>query len=415
MADEPNAPSAGDPGAPAPEPSGSGGGAGTPSGGHAPADWTGASSSPYSEQHRSPAGGAGGAAYGGEPFGQGGYGQPGYGQPGYGQPGYGQGWYGQPGPPPYGGPYNSGPYNSGPYGPYNSGPYGYGPYSAQGHHEGPQPPYGTYQSAPFGWSYVQPAPQRSPEERRKRTRRALTFAAVLVLALGAGIGIGAAIAPTNPAVAARALVSSSIAAVTHAGTFRYTELSTTLGVPDNIIGVAAPTGGRQLITERCTSGTNVFDLRLVKGIVYFKGNVPAVVDQLGVSSAGAGAAVGKWIKVTKGESPYRSFSLGITTKSNVSQLTSTFLALKTKTTSRTIDVLGGLNNHGKPAGAATLVISRTSKLPQTFNANEVATSGRLSLAWTFSHFGQKVRVGAPANAVSYSSLHAKTPPKTVCG
>ena len=336
-------------------------------------------------------GGQYGGPYGGDPYAEAWYRQAASGHAGHDQSGYGQA-------------------------PYGGGPYGFNPYGQQAYFGGPpQPPYGTYQSQPFGWPYVPSAPRRTPEERRKRTRRAFTFAAVLVLAVGTGIGIGAAIAPTNPTTVARALVSSSVAAVQHAGTFRYSELSTTLGVPDNIIGVAAPHGGRQLITERCTSGTNVFDLRLVNGIVYFKGNDPAVVDQLGVSAATAGAEVGKWVKVTKGESPYRSFSLGITTKSNISQLTSTFLAEKSRANSTTTDIFGGLNDHGKPIGTATLVITSASKLPRSFNASKVATAGRISLAWTFGHFGQAVHVSAPSKAVAYSSLHTKAPPKTACG
>lgn len=238
-----------------------------------------------------------------------------------------------------------------------------------------------------------------------------------------------------------ALTKSSVAAGISAGTVRYVELSTTNGVRDDISGSAAPTGGTQEITETAASGLNYFDLRLVKGIVYFRGNKPALIDQLGLTAAKATSYVNRWVSVRKGEKPYKTFADGITTKSNLSQLTSLFVADSSgsapansqaasseATSSSSADpspassqaasyqltsappdtVITGKLFDGKghpPIGTARLTVSTASLLPQSFAALAVGGNGaRLTLSWRFSDWHKAVRVKAPSGAVSYSSL-----------
>lgn len=337
---------------------------------------------------------------------------------GTGQP---HGWYGPPGQQvvPFGQPDRSRwehapPPSQAPYPP----PWG-GQFPGAGYQGGPYSP----QAAPYSWPYVPPPPPRppaSPEERRRRRRLRLAFAGLLVLAVGAGIGIGAAIAPTNPATVAQGLVNKSIAAATSAGSYRYTEHSTVLGAPDDITGDAGPAGGRQVITQRCKSGTNVFDLRLVKGVVYFRGNTPAIVDQLGVTSTRARSVAGHWVKVVKGEKPYSSFADGITAAANISQLRSTIVARASKTVAgsspQSTEIVGALSaGKGKrPIGTAALMIATSTSLPRTLQATASTTGDHYTLTWTFKNFGEKVRVAAPTNPIAYSGLHASTPSKSAC-
>lgn len=260
-------------------------------------------------------------------------------------------------------------------------------------------------------------------------RRGVAFVGVLILAVGAGIGIGAAIAPTSPATVASSLVNRAIASATKAGTYHYVELSTTLGAPDDIKGDAAPNGGRQVIKERCspvrsdtTNRTSIFDLRLVHGVVYFNGNLVAVVDELGVPATHATAVVGKWVKVVKGETTlYKTFEEGITTSSNASELRTVFIPLSSRSvpgsSPASTEVLGGLFRTTKTnstVGTAALVMDTSSGLPRTFRASAVVQTGRETLTWKFSSYGEKVHVVAPPHWVSYSSLHAKLPAKGIC-
>lgn len=363
------------------------------------------------------------------PPGPGQYGQAPYGQPPYGQGQFGQAPYAQ-GQPPYG-QGQPPPYGQGQPPPYGQGqaPYGQGqPPYGQGHYG--QPAYGGYQAQPGGyggpgsgpihygynWPYVPPRPERTPEERRKRNRRLGGLAGLFVVFLGVGILIGALIAPANPTTVASGLVSNTMAATAQAGTYHYVDLATIGGLPDNISGDAGPNGGRQVITQRCADGTNVFDLRLVKGVVYFRGNGPAVLDQLGVPKANAHAEVDKWVKVTKGEKPYTSFADGITARSNISQLKTTIVPAKSSVQDRTTKVSGYLRlSKSKADGTAALLITTATSLPRSLTGVATLTGHRYTLAWTFSHFHEKLAVTAPAHPVAFTSLHAKTPSTSVCG
>lgn len=325
-------------------------------------------------------------------------------------------------------------------------PYGsrYGPYQGPQHHPygppqspygppQPQNPYGEPQNAPpYSWPYVPPRaprPQLSPEERRRRTRRGLAFAGTILLAVGAGIGIGAAIAPTSPATVANMLVSRAITSATTARTYHYVELSTVVGEPDDIKGDAAPNGGHQLIRQRCrpvrtdtTNRTSIFDLRLVHGVVYFRGNVVALVDELGVAASRVTSLAGKWVKLVKGEKPYRTFEEGITTNSNASELRSAIFPTSSRTvlgsSPSSTEVVGAAlktKKTNETLGTAVLVMNTSTGRPLTLRASAVLQdTQQYTVSWTFSRFGEKVHVVAPPHPVSYASLHAKPPAKTTC-
>jgi hypothetical protein len=347
--------------------------------------------------------------------------------------------------PPFGDDYRwHGPSRSSYPGAETQGPYGgqYGSYQAsQSPYGTPQSPYGTPPQSPYGapqspppysWPYLPPQPPRpplSPEERRRRTRRGFALAAALVLAVGAGIGIGAAIAPTSPATLASTLVNHAISSATKAGTYHYVELSSEAGAAADITGDAAPNGGQQVIDERCspvqsgtTDRTGVFDLRLVDGVVYFRGNRVAVVDVLGVPVSRATSLVRKWVRVVKGQNPYKTFEVGITTSSNASQLRTAFIPTSSRnisaSTPPSTDVVGALFTTPKtkqPAGTATLVLNTSNGRPRTLRGSAVyQDTERYTLTWTFDNYSEKVHVVAPPHPLSYSSLGAKPPPKNAC-
>lgn len=246
----------------------------------------------------------------------------------------------------------------------------------------------------------------------------ITFLGVLLLAVGVGIGIGAWIAPTPPTTAAKSLVEKSITAAEASGAFHYAELSTESGKPFSIIGDATPDGGRQVITQIGASGTDVYDLRLVSGTVYFRGTKRALLDQIGVSTTQATSLAGKWIAVRKGAPVYKKFEEGITVSSNLSQIPNTFVAKRsvpvTGSKPAATRIVGGLfSGKGKPAvGSAAMVVTTSDSLPRTLTGKLTGGTARLTLTWTFSHFSEKVQVSAPSGAVSFGSLHAHAPRTT---
>ena len=314
-----------------------------------------------------------------------------------------------------------------------AGPYGaYPPYDPYGYGQGvPPSPYGPAQEAPpgppgyrYAWPYVPPPPPRPPAsaaDRRRRRRGVLVLTGVLVVALGAGIGIGAAIAPTSPTAVARSLLTKTMAAAAAARSYHYLERTTILGSPDDIEGIALQNGGRQLIKQRCRSGTNLFALRLVHGVVYFRGNATAVIDQLGVPATRAGTVAGRWVKITRGVSLYTTFAKGITTRSNASQLPTVIVPRLTRPVSGssppTTAIVGALNagKHKKPVGTAQLVVAASTSQPKLLRGSAVGTTGRFAVTWTWGGFGKAVSVTAPSGALTYGSLHVRPPAKNASG
>lgn len=312
---------------------------------------------------------------------------------------------------------------------------GYDPFSGrpvQGDHHGPPPyPYGAPVQGPpggygppglggqppHGWAYPSPPSRRGGQGPKVRDHPRFLLgavvAAVVALALGAGIGIGIAIAPSSPSTAAaKALFDKSLSAAAHAGTFHYVNLSVTDGQPDQIIGDASPNGGRQAITQRGPSGTDIIHLRLVNGVIYFQGNGPAVVDQLGVPASKASSVVNRWVEITRGQGPYETFAVGITTESNLAQLPTTFVPHSTQTVAGSSPpstrIVGAIASRpvDTPNGTANLVIDSSSSLPKRLSAQavDVTTGAHLSLSFTYSHWRQPVNVTAPAGAIAFSSL-----------
>ncbi|MGH9099978.1 MAG: hypothetical protein ACRDV8_07090, partial [Acidimicrobiales bacterium] len=216
------------------------------------------------------------------------------------------------------------------------------------------------------------------------------------------------------------LVSRSMQETVKAGSFRYVETSTALGNPDDISGDAGPSSGRQVIKVNCKTGTNIFDLRLVRGVVYFRGNAPAVTDQLGVAQAKAASEADLWVRVVRGEKPYQSFAVGITARSNISQIRTMFVPSFSRPAARTTPpstAIFGQLAYGKgrpPVGEARYVVGTSSALPRSFDAVTTTTVGRSTQTWTFERFGEHLDVAVPSGAVPYASLHASTPSKGSC-
>ncbi len=251
--------------------------------------------------------------------------------------------------------------------------------------------------------------------------------AVIVVAAGAGFGIGAAIAPASPAAVRRAnsasahrALAATLAAARSAGSFSYVEESVQAGQGETIAGSAGRDGGTQHITE----GSDTWNLILVGTKVYFSGNAAAMRDQLGAPAAVASADAGKWIAVPRSTgSLYQNFEVGITTSSNLSQITSTngLGFVPQRVTSgmsgpTAVTEIHGIMSvaEGATTNTATLVVDTATDLPMALQARATASQTTESFDWTFDHWGRPVRAHAPAAPIPYARLGA-TPPSSSSG
>jgi hypothetical protein len=181
-----------------------------------------------------------------------------------------------------------------------------------------------------------------------------------------------------------------------------------------IVGDAGQTGGRQAITFVSNFGTEQFTLLLVGNTVYFQGNIPAVEDQLGVSTASAASVEGKWVTVVNGNGPYTVLQPGITAASQATELP------LTPASSARVTVAGGVTatrlsgvvpaSNGLPPGTGSMDIASSTDLPIAYRSTVSGGGAVLTFTTTFSAWGTAPSVSAPTGAVAWSTLTTVVPP-----
>ena len=277
-----------------------------------------------------------------------------------------------------------------------------------------------------------PAPSTTPPRRTSPILAVVAlFAATGIIA--AGIGVGSVLlvrhiqgtqstsgsptavpATTGSAAEARALYQQAVASTRASTGFHYVAV-TAGGYPQTIVGDAGQSGGSQAITFDSNYGAEQFTLLLVGTTVYFKGNVPAIEDQLGVSAASATSVDGKWVSVVGGNGPYTILQPGITAGSQA-KLT---LALTPESSTKVTDA-GGVTatrisgavppTNNLPAGTGTLDVAPRTDLPIIDTSTISVGVVVLTSTTTFSAWGTAPSVSAPTGAVAWSSLTTAVPP-----
>ncbi len=276
-----------------------------------------------------------------------------------------------------------------------------------------------------------PAPSTTPP---RRSSRSLAVVAMFVATgiVAAAIGVGGVLLvrhiqaspstsgppPTAPgtnagAAQARALYQQAIAATRASNGFHYVAVSSGLDA-QTIVGDAGQIGGRQAITFVSNFGTEQFTLLLVGNTVYFQGNIPAVEDQLGVSTATAASVEGKWVTVVNGNGPYTVLQPGITAASQATELP------LTPASSARVTVAGGVTatrlsgvvpaSSGLPPGTGSMDIAPSTDLPITYRSTVSGGGVVLTFTTTFSAWGTAPSVSAPTGAVGWSTLTTVVPP-----
>jgi hypothetical protein len=272
-----------------------------------------------------------------------------------------------------------------------------------------------------------PVPSTIPP---RRGSRALAVVAVFVATgiIAAAIGVGGVLlvrhvqgaqptsgsptaAPgTNPGAAqARAIYQQAVAATGASTGFHYVAVVTG-GEAQTIVGDAGQSGGRQAITFASNFGTEQFTLVLVGTTVYFQGNVPAIEDQLGVSTATAPTVQNKWVSVVSGNGPYAVLKPGITAGSQAMEICLTpasraqVSAAGGVTATRISGVVPACN--GLPPGTGFLDVAPGTDLPITYTS----TVSGVRFTTSFSAWGTAPSVSAPTGAVAWSTLTTAQPP-----
>jgi hypothetical protein len=276
-----------------------------------------------------------------------------------------------------------------------------------------------------------PAPSTTPPKRISRILAVVAvFAATGIIAAGIGVGsvllvrhiqgnqstsgLPTAVPGTTAGAAeARALYQQAVASTRASSGFHYVAVSAG-GAAQTIVGEAGQSEGSQTITFDSNYGAEQFTLLLVGTTVYFKGNVPAVEDQLGVSAASATSVEGKWVSVVRGNGPYIVLQPGITAASQASEMALTPESSAGVTdaggvaATRISGIIPATNNL--PAGTGSLDIAPRTDLPIIYRSTISGGVVVLTFTTTFSAWGIAPSVSAPTGAIAWSSLTTATPP-----
>jgi len=253
-----------------------------------------------------------------------------------------------------------------------------------------------------------------------RILAAMTSTVVVGAALGLAVGYATrpvSRVPTllpalpSPATArASALYDRALSTIASSIGFHYVAV---FPGTETIVGDAARSAGRQVVTFKSSYGLEAFTLLLdSNGTVYFQGNAAAVEDQLGVSAINSSKIENRWVALSRADGPYSDLEVGITVADQ-----SIFVPMiPTSTASVRVDgmtatqISGTVTAADDPASTARLTIASGSDTPLAYASTAATSGGGTTSTVTFSAWGTAVPVGTPSRAIAWSTIGASMPP-----
>lgn len=265
-------------------------------------------------------------------------------------------------------------------------------------------------SGPYGSAY---GPRARHGRRSGRGFRAAVGVAIFAaLAIVAFIFVSCAVATSQ----ATSLLKKVTTAVDNSAGVDYVTTTLGRGTTKPTTGDAGQSDGTQTDTEPTAFGTEQFDVLLASNqILYFKGNAPALEDQLGVPASTAPGLAGQWISLTPGESPYSLLESGLTVPGAlmISDIIATSSRTVTGSDGTTLTEIDGslgitIDSANSTVATCKLDISPSTNLPTSLVVMDAVGAG--STVTNFTNWGTSPSVNVPATAVAWLSLDTLPPP-----
>src|ERR1019366_2620076 len=234
------------------------------------------------------------------------------------------------------------------------------------------------------------------------------FLGVILIAAAVGIPVFL-LTKQSPAAQASALLKQAMQAGEKSAGFQYVDTWTGGGSTATFSGGTGQNDGTQQITQTTGFGNEQFQVVLAPDqALYFKGNIAALEDQLGVSSSAAAGLTGIWISSQSSDGPYQDLALGLPISSALpdGQLTPTSTEQVTGAGGVSLTRIEG--TVANPTGTGHLDVSASSNLPVTFVASY--SNGSYGETMTFSAWGTAPSLTVPTSAVAWSTLTTSKPP-----
>lgn len=209
------------------------------------------------------------------------------------------------------------------------------------------------------------------------------------------------------AMLATRLLSAAIAAVRSGGSVHMDITGKSGGHSETVSADATTSGGRQVITY----GTGHATILVIDGVGYVQADAQTLEGFFQATQAQADQAAGQWVSVRPGEklgtSTYDDVTAGITLSSIAQQMEVSGVLSKTAPTTvdgqAVIGVLAPLPaSDGLPGAKLLLYVTDNAALRPV--REELVGGGSTTNTVTFSRWGKRVRLTAPANAIPASSI-----------
>jgi len=254
--------------------------------------------------------------------------------------------------------------------------------------------------------------RRTKVQMRVGLLMAFTLGMMGSVGLASGISGASSANPFSGKTPAQVLAMSRVAALAE-GSVHVVENNTFDGMPGHVVTSAGTTQGRQVLTGPYTGNATI--LLASARVLYVRGNV-TFLGGYRMTQEEATKYADKWIAIPS-SSPYFAGTASFLTVSSVmTGVTPSaplgFTKPKTFAGKRVVGISGGPGPYTPSGSIGTQVLYiSTAKpyLPVALVAHITLSAGALSFTDTFSRYGARVAVKAPANSIPISSILAPTP------
>jgi hypothetical protein len=232
-----------------------------------------------------------------------------------------------------------------------------------------------------------------------------------VLALCAAVGsvVAQSLAPaasatsrSSPTESPRQILSSAMASGFRKGSVRVTVHFYT----GNTTGEVVQDSARQSAKQTVAIGKERISIVLSGGTAYFAGNSQGLIKYFGFSAPTAATLSGRWISISPSDTGFGSVTAGLTLTSALAEVrpTGSITGGKRKTVDRqpTMSV-SGTGSANEPR-TTLFVAAKGRPLPVEAVSSSASGETQSGEIVTFSHWGERVLVPTPSNAVPISTL-----------
>jgi hypothetical protein len=160
--------------------------------------------------------------------------------------------------------------------------------------------------------------------------------------------------------------------------------------------------------ETVAIGKERVSILLMDGTAYFSGNASGLTGYFGLPQAVAATLSGKWVSVSSTDSGYTSVVAGLTLPAALKEASPTGVIAQGKMKKLKGQLTTSISGTGSASTVATSLFIAAKGKPLPVEAVASAGSGKKVSGEivTFSHWGEKVHVPTPSNAIPLSALSA---------